>query len=88
MSQEELNTFLAKAKGDTSLQRQLNNAVDVETVEAIANDVGVGICVDDYSTRLELSVRELESAAGGANTAQTNATDFQSCTCGQKCHYP
>ena len=88
MSQEELNAFLAKAKGDTSLQRQLNNAVDVETVEAIANDVGFGICIDDYSTRLELSVRELESAAGGANTAQTNATEFQSCTCGQKCHYP
>ena len=88
MSQEELKAFLAKAKGDTSLQSQLKNALDIETVEAIANDVGFGIYADDYSARLELSFRELESAAGGANTAQTNATDYQNCTCGQKCHYP
>ena len=84
MSQEELNAFLTKAEGGRSLQRQLNNAVDVETVDAIPNDVGFGICVADYSSRLELSVRELESAAGGANTAQAYATDYQSCTCGQE----
>ena len=41
MSQEQLQTFLAQAKGDTKLQSQLRKAVNIQSVEAIAKTAGL-----------------------------------------------
>ena len=77
----------AKVQGDKSLQDQLN--ADGADPVAIAKEAGFMIAADDLKkAQSKISDKELESTAGGANHAQTNPTDYQSCTCGAGCHYP
>ena len=68
MSQEQLQSFLAQAKGDINLQSQLKKAVDIQAVEAIAKNYGC-----DVTTRrmAMLSNQDLESVAGGVTNAGT-----------------
>ena len=68
MSEEQLNAFLEKVKGDTSLQEKLNGAADADTVVEIAKEAGFSITAEDIqsqSATVELSDEELEGAAGG-----------------------
>ena len=68
MSQEQLQSFLTQAKGDTKLQSQLKKAVDIQTVEAIAETAGLRLAPGSFKTRQPdaLTDDELE----GANAAQ------------------
>ena len=70
MSEEQLNAFLEKVKGDTSLQEKLNGAADADTVVEIAKEAGFSITAEDIqsmqSATVKLSDEELETAAGGA----------------------
>ena len=66
MSLEQLKAFLAKVKGDTSLQEKLKAAADADAALAIAKEAGFSISAEDFkNTRVELSEEELESVAGG-----------------------
>ena len=70
MSEEQLNAFLEKVKGDTTLQDKLKAAGSNEAAIEIAKDAGFAITAEDIqsmqSTTIELSDDELEGAAGGA----------------------
>ena len=66
MSEEQLNAFIAKVQGDSSLQEQLKAAATPDVVVAIAKEEGFSISVDDVeNARTELSDEELEGLAGG-----------------------
>ena len=69
MSEEQLNAFLEKVKGDTSLQEKLKAAGSNEAAIEIAKEAGFAITAEDIqsmqSATVELSDEELESAAGG-----------------------
>ncbi len=66
MSKEQLKAFLAKVKGDTSLQEKLKAAADADAVAAIAKEAGFSISADDLkNAQSELSDEELEGVAGG-----------------------
>ena len=69
MSEEQLNAFLEKVKGDTSLQEKLNAAASPEAAIEIAKAAGFAITAEDIqsmqSATVELSDEELEGAAGG-----------------------
>ena len=69
MSEEQLNAFLEKVKGDTSLQEKLKAAASPEAAIEIAKDGGFSITAEDIqsmqSATVELSDRELEQVAGG-----------------------
>ena len=69
MSEEQLNAFLEKVKGDTSLQEKLNAAASPEAAFEIAKAAGFAITAEDIqsmqSATVELSDEELEGAAGG-----------------------
>ena len=69
MSEEQLNAFLEKVKGDTSLQEKLKAAASPEAAIEIAKAAGFAITVEDIqsmqSATVELSDEELEGAAGG-----------------------
>ena len=66
MSEEQLNAFLEKVQGDTSLQEKLKAAADANAVAAIAIDAGFSISADDLkNAQSEISDEELEDAAGG-----------------------
>ena len=69
MSEEQLNAFLEKVKGDTTLQEKLNGAADSGAVVEIAKEAGFSITAEDIqsmqSATVELSDEELEGAAGG-----------------------
>ena len=66
MSLEELKAFLAKVKGDTSLQEKLKAAADSDSVLAIAKEAGFMISANDLTkTQSDLSLEELEGVAGG-----------------------
>ena len=66
MSLEELKAFLAKVKGDTSLQEKLKAAADSDSVLAIAKEAGFMVSADDLTkTQSDLSLEELEGVAGG-----------------------
>ena len=71
MSEEQLNAFLEKVKGDTSLQEKLKAAASPEAAIEIAKAAGFAITVEDIqsmqSSTVELSDDELEAAAGGYN---------------------
>jgi len=47
MSEEQLKSFLAKVKADTSLQEKLKTAADSDAALAIAKDAGLVISADD-----------------------------------------
>ena len=67
MSEEQLNAFLEKVKGDTSLQEKLKAAASPEAAIEIAKEAGFSITAEDImqSSTVELSDEELEGAAGG-----------------------
>ena len=69
MSEEQLNAFLEKVKGDTSLQEKLKAAGSPEAAIEIAKEAGFVITAEDIqsmqSATVELSDDELEGAAGG-----------------------
>ena len=69
MSEEQLNAFLKKVKGDTSLQDKLKAAASPEAAIEIAKEAGFAITAEDIqsmqSSTVELSDEELEGAAGG-----------------------
>ena len=69
MSEQQLNAFLEKVKGDTSLQEKLNGAADADAVVEIAKEAGFSIIAEDIqsmqSAMVELSDHELEQVAGG-----------------------
>ena len=68
MSKEQLNAFLEKVQGDTSLQEKLNAAADSDAVLAIAKEAGFSISADDLNkAQSEAIDDELEEAAGGRN---------------------
>ncbi|QNI54638.1 nif11-like leader peptide domain protein [Synechococcus sp. BIOS-E4-1] len=67
MTQEQLKAFIAKVQADTSLQEQLK-AEGADPV-AIAKAAGFAISTEDLKANpQDLSQRDLESAAGGANS--------------------
>ena len=69
MSEEQLNAFLEKLKGDTSLQEKLKAAASPEAAIDIAKAAGFSITAGDIqsmqSATVELSDEELQGAAGG-----------------------
>ena len=69
MSEEQLNAFLEKVKGDTSLQEKLKAAASPDAAIEIAKAAGFAITAEDIqsmqSATVELSDEELEGAAGG-----------------------
>ena len=69
MSEEQLKAFLEKVKTDTSIQEKLKAAASPEASIEIAKDAGFSITAEDIqsmpSATVELSVEELEGAAGG-----------------------
>ena len=64
MSLEQLKAFLAKVKGDSSLQEKLKVAKSPEEVMGIAEECGHAFSADDIK-KVEVSERELENIAGG-----------------------
>ena len=62
MSLEQLKAFLAKTKGDTSLQEKLKAAKSPEDVVGIAKEHGHEFTADKMT---ELSEEELEGVSGG-----------------------
>ena len=64
MSEEQLKAFLSKAKDDQSIQDKLKAAKSPEDVVGIAKEHGHEFTADNMS---QLSERELESVAGGAD---------------------
>ena len=62
MSSEQLKAFLAKVKGDSSLQEKLKAAKSPEDVVGIAKEHGHEFSADKLS---QLSEEELEGVAGG-----------------------
>ena len=69
MSDEQLNAFLEKVKGDSSLQERLEGAASPEAGIEIAKDAGFSITAEDIqsmqSATIGVSDEELEGAAGG-----------------------
>ena len=72
MSEEQLNAFLKKVKGDTSLQDKLKAAASPEAAIAlltqIAKEAGFAITAEDIQSMQSAPVvsdSELEGAAGG-----------------------
>jgi len=65
MSQEQLQTFLAQAKGDTELQSQLRKAINIQSVEAIAKTAGLRLAPGSCTARQSdaLTDDELEGAS-------------------------
>ncbi|WP_080502882.1 Nif11-like leader peptide family natural product precursor [Prochlorococcus marinus] len=89
MSEEQLKAFLEKVKADTSLQEKLKAAADSDAVLVIAKDAGFSISADDLkNAQSEISEEELESVAGGAQSAGGCGI----CECDNRqstsCHYP
>lgn len=65
MTQEQLKTFLEKAKSDHSLQEKLRTAPDSDAVEAIANAAGIVISADEpKKVQVDVSSEELEGVSG------------------------
>ena len=65
MSQEQLKAFLAKVKGDTSLQDRLKTAKSQDEVVSIAKEHGHDFGTEHVS---QLSEEELEGVAGGTGS--------------------
>ena len=62
MSLEQLKAFLAKVKGDSNLQEQINIAESSKDVLAIAKEYGHDFNADHCS---ELTESDLEAMSGG-----------------------
>ena len=63
MSLEQLQAFLEKVKGDSSLKEKLKAAKSSDKVVSIAKEYGHEFTADKIS---QLSEEELEGVAGGA----------------------
>ena len=78
MSKEQLNAFLEKVQGDTSLQEKLNAPTTPEAVIEIAKDAGFAITAEDIqsmqSTTEEVSDDELASGGREATQLATGVT--------------
>ena len=71
MSEEQLKAFLAKVRGDESLQEQLRAATSPAVVVSIAEKAGFCLLIEDINSDMIISDYELETATGGmACTAQ------------------
>ena len=68
MSEDQLKTFIAKAKDDQSIQEKLKAAKTSEEVVGIAKEHGHKFTADKMT---ELSEEELEGVAGGLGGRQT-----------------
>ena len=62
MTLDQLKAFLAKAKGDQSIQDKLKAAMSPDDVVSIANDHGHEFSADQIS---QLSEEDLEGVSGG-----------------------
>ena len=65
MSEEQLKAFLAKVKGDESLQEQLRAATSPAVVVSIAEKAGFCLLIEDINSDMIISDYELETATGG-----------------------
>ena len=83
MSEEQLNAFLEKVKGDTTLQEKLKAAGSNEAAIEIAKAAGFAITAEDIqsmqSATAELSDEELENAAGGWGNTCTFIGPYRTC---------
>ena len=70
MSEDQLNAFLEKVKGDTSLQEQLKSAKSPEDVVGIAKEHGHEITADRIN---QIREEELEEILGGRLCPQSFA---------------
>ena len=66
MSEEQLQAFLEKVKGDASLQEKLKAASSPDDVAAVAKEAGFDISLDEISNAqsAELSEQDLEGVSG------------------------
>ena len=64
MTQEQLKSFLSKAKTDESLQSKLQGAKSTEEVIGIAKECGHDFSADSID-RTQLSDQDLEGVSGG-----------------------
>ena len=77
MTQEQLKTFLEKAKSNHSLQEKLKAAADSDAVIRIAKEAGFSVSADDLTkAQSGLSEEELEVVAGGANSVFCTGYEF------------
>ncbi len=77
MSQEQIKAFLAKVKGDTSLQEKLKSASDADAVVAIAKEAGYVFTSEDFNnSKEEISADELEAVAGGKGWSIINSKEY------------
>ena len=70
VSEEQLKSFLAKVKDDTSLQEKLKGAADADAALAIAKEAGFAITAQDIQSMqssTDLSDDDLEGVAGGSS---------------------
>ena len=69
MSEEQLQAFIEKVKGNLDLQQKLKGAADADAFAAIAKEAGFAITAEDVQAmqpaKTELSDDDLERVAGG-----------------------
>lgn len=70
MSEEQMTALLALLKVDAGLLEKLNNAADIDTAVAAANEAGFDVSKADWlkyqaKQTLELNDEELEGVTGG-----------------------
>ena len=83
MSEEQLKAFLAKVKGDSSLQEKLKSAKSPEDVVGIAKEHGHEFTADKIN---QLSEEELEGMAGGLTWIRCQVTVHSPFSqCGSHC---
>ena len=73
MSLEQIKSFLAKVKGDSSLQDKLKAAKSPDEVVSIAKEHGHEFTADKIN---QLSEEELEGVSGGGKSNETGAACF------------
>jgi predicted ribosomally synthesized peptide with nif11-like leader len=74
MSEQQLTALLAKIKDDAGLREKLQGAADLDAALALAKEAGFDVSKEAWlryqaSHTSEISDAELESVAGGVNTA-------------------
>ena len=71
MREEALKSFLEAVKADAGLQEQLKAAADDDSIVAIAKEAGFVIAAEELKKQAdtEISDKELESVAGGNQSA-------------------
>ena len=76
MSEEQLKAFIAKVKGDSSLQEKLKAAKSQDDVVSIAKDHGHEFTTEDLERpKSTLSDEALEAISGGGGTAPPICSD-------------